>query len=268
MTAGEAFAALVEVMHRLRAPGGCPWDGEQTHDSLKPYLIEEAYEVIEALDAGDDAEFCSELGDLLLQVLFHAEIAQETNRFSITDVTRAITEKMIRRHPHVFADTKVSSSAEVLDNWSKIKAEERKSKNAEDRSALAGVPRGMPALLRAQRLGEKAGSVGFDWNDTEGVIEKMREELGELEEALRDGNVDAAAKELGDLLFACTSLARHIDRSAEDALTGSIERFVQRFRFMEDELSRHGREIRDVPIDELEALWQVTKRRDASQGTY
>lgn len=261
MTAGEAFKALVEVMHRLRAPGGCPWDGEQTHDSLKPYLIEEAYEVIEALDARDDNEFCSELGDLLLQVLFHAEIAQETNRFSITDVTRAITEKMIRRHPHVFADTKVSSSAEVLDNWSKIKAEERKDKNAEDRSALAGVPRGMPALLRAQRLGEKAGSVGFDWSGAEGVVEKMREELGELEEALRSGDLDAAATELGDLLFACTSLARHIDRSAEDALTGSIERFIRRFRFMEEELTRRGQDAREASADELEALWQAAKQR-------
>jgi tetrapyrrole methylase family protein/MazG family protein len=261
MTAGEAFAALVEVMHRLRAPGGCPWDGEQTHDSLKPYLIEEAYEVIEALDAKDDEEFCSELGDLLLQVVFHAEIAQETKRFSIADVTRAITEKMIRRHPHVFADTKVSSSAEVLDNWSKIKAEERKNKNAEDRSALAGVPRAMPALLRAQRLGEKAGSVGFDWNEAEGVVAKMREELDELEEALRSGDLDAAATELGDLLFAGTSLARHIDRSAEEALTGSIERFVQRFRFMEEELLRRGQDIREVPPDELETLWQAAKRR-------
>jgi tetrapyrrole methylase family protein/MazG family protein len=260
MTAGEAFAALVEVMHRLRAPGGCPWDGEQTHDSLKPYLIEEAYEVLEALDAGDDEEFCSELGDLLLQVLFHAEIAQETNRFSIADVTRAITEKMIRRHPHVFSDTKVSTSAEVLDNWSKIKAEERRHKNAEDRSALAGVPRAMPGLLRAQRLGEKAGSVGFDWDSVDGVVAKMREELEELEEALRRGDLDAAATELGDLLFAGTSLARHIDRSAEDALTGAIERFVRRFRFIEEELSRHGRDIRQVPMNELEALWQAAKR--------
>lgn len=261
MTAGEAFAELVEVMHRLRAPGGCPWDGEQTHASLKPYLIEEAYEVIEALDAKDDEEFCSELGDLLLQVLFHAEIAQETDRFSIVDVTRAITEKMVRRHPHVFSDTKVSSSAEVLDNWSKIKAEERKNKNAADRSALAGVPRAMPALLRAQRLGEKARGVGFDWNSAEGVLAKMREELGELEEALRSGDLDAAATELGDLLFAGTSLARHIDRSAEDALTGAIERFAMRFRFIEEELSRRGRDMREVPMDELEGLWQVAKRR-------
>jgi tetrapyrrole methylase family protein/MazG family protein len=261
MTAGEAFAALVEVMHRLRAPGGCPWDGEQTHDSLKPYLIEEAYEVIEALDAKDDEEFCSELGDLLLQVVFHAEIAQETHRFSIADVARTITEKMIRRHPHVFSDTKVSSSAEVLDNWSKIKAEERKDKGAEDRSALAGVPRAMPALLRAQRLGEKAGSVGFDWTDAEGVVAKMREEITELEEAIRNGDLDAAATELGDLFFAGTSLARHLHRSAEDALTGSIERFVRRFRLMEEELSDQGRDMREVPLDELEALWQAVKRR-------
>jgi tetrapyrrole methylase family protein/MazG family protein len=220
--------------------------------------------VIEALDAEDDEEFCSELGDLLLQVLFHAEIAQETERFSIVDVTRAITEKMIRRHPHVFSDTKVDSSAEVLANWSKIKAEERKNKNAEDRSALAGVPRAMPALLRAQRLGEKAGSVGFDWDSAEGVLAKLREELGELEEAMRNGDLDAAATELGDLLFAGTSLARHIDRSAEDALTGTIERFSLRFRFMEEELSRRGKDMREVPADELEALWQAAKETPTS----
>src|SRR5258706_8261256 len=167
MTVGQAFEELVRIMHRLRAPGGCPWDREQSHESIKPYLIEEAYEVAEAIDARDDRELCTELGDLLLQIVFHAEMASETQRFAIADVIQAISEKMVRRHPHVFADVEVSGADEVLRNWSRIKAEERQ--HSDDSSALAGVPRAMPALLRAQRLGEKAAHAGFDWSDARGV---------------------------------------------------------------------------------------------------
>src|SRR5262245_61846066 len=208
MTIGEAFEELVRIMHRLRSPGGCPWDGEQTHDSIKPYLIEEAYEVIEAIEARDDRELRGELGDLLLQILFHSEMAAEQGRFTIADVIDAISEKMIRRHPHVFADTQVSGADEVVRNWSRIKAAERQA--AADPSALAGVPRALPALLRAQRLGEKAGHAGFDWADTTGVLAKLREELDELSAAVDAGNRADAEAELGDLLFAATSLARHL----------------------------------------------------------
>jgi MazG family protein len=258
MTIGEAFEELVRVMHRLRGPGGCPWDREQTHDSIKPYLIEEAYEVVEAIDARDDSELCGELGDLLLQIVFHAEMAGEQGRFSVTDVIRAITEKMVRRHPHVFADTRVSGAGEVVRNWSRIKAGERRT--AADSSALAGVPRAMPALLRAQRLGEKAGHAGFDWREASGVLAKLSEELDELRTAMANGDPARVEAELGDLLYAATSLARHVRLSAEDALTRAADRFSRRFRFMEDALAAHGRDIHSATAEELDALWEEAKR--------
>lgn len=258
MTDGEAFEGLVRIMHRLRSPGGCPWDGEQTHASIKPYTIEEAYEVAEAIDDGDDGELCTELGDLLLQIVFHAEMAGERNAFTVADVIAAISEKMVRRHPHVFADVQVSGSDEVLRNWSRIKADERRAKG--DASALAGVPRAMPALLRAQRLGEKASHAGFDWSGTPGVLDKLREELGELEEAVASGDRDHAAAELGDLLYAATSLARHLGVVAEDALKGAADRFTNRFRHMEATLAEQQRDVHTASAEELDALWEAAKR--------
>lgn len=259
MTAAEAFDELVRLMARLRAPDGCPWDREQTHRSIKPYLIEEAYEVAEAIDHNDDRELCTELGDLLLQIVFHAQMAAEDGRFSIADVARSINDKLIRRHPHVFADTTVSGTDEVLRNWSRIKATERQ--QHDDRSALAGVPRAMPALLRAQRLGEKAAHVGFDWDDAGGVLAKLREELAELETAVQSGNRAASEAELGDLLFAATSLARHLALSAEEAVAHAADRFGRRFRDMEAQLAQHGRDIRDTTAAEKDALWEQAKRR-------
>ena len=258
MTVGEAFEELVRIMHRLRSPGGCPWDGEQTHDSIKPYLIEEAYEVVDAIDARDDGELCGELGDLLLQIVFHAEMAAEANRFTIADVIQAISEKMVRRHPHVFGDTRVSGADEVVRNWSRIKAEERR--DTQDTSALAGVPRAMPALLRAQRIGEKAGHAGFDWSDASGVLAKLREELDELTDAVRSGDRNAAEAELGDLLYAATSLARHLRLSAEDAVKHSADRFTRRFHHMENALAAEQRDIRSATPAELDALWERAKR--------
>lgn len=257
MSVGEAFEGLVRIMHQLRRPGGCPWDGEQTHASIKPYTIEEAYEVAEAIDDGDDKELCTELGDLLLQIVFHAEMASERRAFAIGDVIQAISDKMVRRHPHVFADTQVSGADEVLRNWSKIKAEERK--HSDDGSALAGVPRAMPALLRAQRLGEKAAHAGFDWADTAGVVAKLREELGEIESALAAGDRSAAAAELGDLLFAATSLARHLEVPAEDAAKGAADRFSTRFRHMEAALLARGGSLNSASAAELDALWEEAK---------
>ena len=257
MTVGEAFEELVRIMHRLRGPGGCPWDGEQTHESIKPYLIEEAYEVAEAIEARDDRELCGELGDLLLQIVFHAEMAAEQGRFTVADVIRAISEKMVRRHPHVFADTQVSGADEVVRNWSRIKAEERQ--NAADSSALAGVPRAMPALLRAQRLGEKAGHAGFDWAEAGGVLDKLSEELDELRAAMANGDRGQAESELGDLLYAATSLARHLRFSAEDALKRAAERFSRRFRCMEDALAAQQRDIHSATAEELDALWEAAK---------
>jgi len=258
MTVGEAFEELVRIMHRLRSPGGCPWDREQSHASIKPYLIEEAYEVVEAIDAGDDGELRTELGDLLLQIVFHAEMAAERGAFTVADVIGAISEKMVRRHPHVFADTQVSGADEVVRNWSRIKAEERQS--AADNSALAGVPRAMPALLRAQRLGEKAGHAGFDWPNVAGVLDKLREELAELESAVAGGDREAAAAELGDLVYAATSLARHLGTSAEDAVKGAADRFSDRFRHMEHALADQGRDIHSASPEELDRLWEAAKR--------
>jgi len=259
MTVGERFEELVRIMHQLRRPGGCPWDGEQTHASIKPYTIEEAYEVVEAIDSGDDRELCSELGDLLLQIVFHAEMASERGAFAVPDVIRAISDKMVRRHPHVFADTQVSGADEVLRNWARIKAEERK--GSDDASALAGVPRAMPALLRAQRLGEKAAYAGFDWRDADGVLAKLREELGELEAAVAAGDRAAAAAELGDLLFAATSLARHLGVVAEDATKAAADKFSTRFRHLEAALAESGRDMQSTPNEDLDALWEDAKRR-------
>lgn len=258
MTAGEAFEELVRIMARLRGPGGCPWDREQSHVSIKPYLIEEAYEVAEAIDRQDDRELCTELGDLLLQIVFHAQMASEEGRFSVVDVARTINDKLVRRHPHVFADTRVSGAEEVLKNWSRIKAEERQ--GSEDRSHVAGVPRAMPALLRAQRLGEKAAHVGFDWEDADGVMAKLREELDEVEQALRAGDRSAARHEVGDLLLAATSLARHLEFSAEDALGRAADRFETRFRAMEHLAAEEGRDFGKCTAAEKDALWETVKR--------
>ncbi|MBI1818206.1 MAG: nucleoside triphosphate pyrophosphohydrolase [Deltaproteobacteria bacterium] len=259
MSAADGFTKLVEIMARLRAPGGCPWDREQTHDSIKPYLIEEAYEVIEAIDAHDDGELCTELGDVLLQIVFHAEMASARGAFAIDDVVRSICDKMIRRHPHVFADTQVKDAAEVLRNWSKIKAEERR--DHADQSAIAGVPRAMPALLRAQRLSEKASRVGFDWSHPEHVLDKLQEELNELRAAFHLGDKEAVEAELGDLIAAAANFGRHLDLNAEDALTKASDRFSRRFRYIEERLSEAGKDIRDTALPEQEALWQEAKRR-------
>ena len=258
MTVGQAFEELVRIMHRLRAPGGCPWDREQTHASIRPYTIEEAYEVAEAIDAGDDGELCTELGDLLLQIVFHAEMASQRQAFAIGDVIRAISEKMVRRHPHVFADVAVSGADDVLRNWSRIKAQERR--HSEDSSALAGVPRAMPGLLRAQRLGEKAAHAGFDWSAPAGVLAKLREELDELEAELARGDRAAARAELGDLLYAATSLARHLGGSAEDSLKQAADRFERRFRHMEQQLAAQQRDMHGASATELDALWEEAKR--------
>lgn len=258
MGAAEAFARLVEIMARLRGPGGCPWDREQTHASIKPYTIEEAYEVAEAIDHGDNEELCRELGDLLLQIVFHAQMAAEEGRFTIVDVVRAINDKLIRRHPHVFADTKVQGTADVLRNWSRIKAEERRASS--DESALAGVPSSMPQLLRAQRLGEKAAHAGFDWRAASGVQAKLHEELAELDAAVASGDRAAVERELGDLLFAATSLARHLDVSAEEALRKASDRFARRFRRMEAALAAENREVRGASSAELDELWEQAKR--------
>jgi tetrapyrrole methylase family protein/MazG family protein len=262
MAVAEAFAELVRIMERLRAPGGCPWDREQTHASIKPYVIEEAYEVAEAIEENNIDELRAELGDLLLQVVFHSEMAREEGVFTVEDVIRGISEKMIRRHPHVFSDTEVKDSAEVLRNWARIKADERK--EHEDNSTVSGVPRAMPALLRAHRLSEKASRVGFDWDSAAEVLEKVREEVAELETAVHLGNPADVEAELGDLLFALTSLGRHLDIQAEDALQRANDRFIRRFRYIEDRLAERQQDVHATSAEEMNLLWEEAKTKESA----
>jgi len=253
-----AFLDLVETVARLRRE--CPWDREQTSKSIMPFLIEETYEVLEALEAEAPAEVRGELGDLMLQILLHSEMAAERSEFDIHDVLTTVRDKMIRRHPHVFGGLEVAGTGEVLENWSKIKAEERRAAN-KDASALAGVPTSMPSLLRAERLGEKASRVGFDWPDAKQVLAKVHEEIAEIEGALASAKTEEIEAEIGDCLFALASLARKSGVSAELALSRTLERFIDRFRFVESELERQGRTAHQSSLDELEALWREAKRR-------
>src|SRR6185436_14451410 len=233
---GEAYVRLVEIMQRLLAPDGCPWDREQTPATLRRYVIEEACEVIDAIDAGDWASLREELGDLLLQVVFLGELMRAEGRFGPDDVVAAITDKLVRRHPHVFGDLEVSGAGEVLKNWERIKAGEKK-----DRALLDSVPRSLPALMRAQRIGEKVERVGFDWPDARGSRAKVVEEMGELDRAMGGGDKAQVEEELGDVLFALVNLARHVDIDAEGALRRTIEKFTRRFAHVEERVKqRHG----------------------------
>jgi MazG family protein len=252
---GEAFCDLVEVMRRLLAPAGCPWDREQTLATLKPYLLEETYEVLEAIDDPDPRHHEEELGDLAFQIVFQAALRERDGAFDIDAVCRGITAKLVRRHPHVFSDVTVSGSAEVLANWAEIKAKEKGRKRV-----LEGVPITLPALARAQKLGERAAAVGFDWPDAAGPRDKVREELAELDEARTSGDDRAIAGELGDLLFAVINLARKLGIDAEDALRGSTRRFEARFAYIEDALAARGKTPRESSLEELDELWNEAKR--------
>lgn len=262
--AEELFGELVRIMERLRGSGGCPWDREQTHRSIKPYLIEEAYEVAEAIEQDDFEELCAELGDVLLQVVFHAQMAREAGHFTIEDVLTRINQKMVRRHPHVFADGTAKTAAEVLRNWARIKAQERRGN--EDRSFLAGVPRALPALQRAHRLGEKAAHAGFDWANARAVLSKVHEELAELEAALHTESRERAAQELGDLLFALASLARHLKLHAEDVLQQASDRFVARFRRVEALLAERGIGPQQPSAQTWDELWEEAKAAETANS--
>ena len=250
---------LLEVMARLRNPdGGCPWDLEQDLKTLRPYVIEEAFEVVEAIDSGDSEAHRSELGDLLFQVVFQAQVAHEAGDFDFEGVSRAVSEKMVSRHPHVFGDKQVSGADEVVQNWEQIKAAERKNKR-KDKGALSGVPDALPALLRGQRVGEKAAAMGFDWQDKSGVVEKVHEEWRELEEASAEGDREVMEHELGDLLFTITNLARHLELDAESALQSAVRRFKSRFEHMEGALREQKREMSEQSMDDWESLWEGAK---------
>jgi nucleoside triphosphate diphosphatase len=255
-----SLSRLVDVMARLRAPGGCPWDREQTFESLRPYLVEEAYEVLDAIDRGDLAGLRDELGDVLLQVLFHSEIAAEGGHFRLADVATAIADKLVRRHPHVFADVTVRDADEVVQNWRRIKAEERRAAGVEpDSGLLGGVPAGLPALARAQQVGEKLAHAGLDWPDLTAVLAKLDEERGELAEAVRSGDRAAAGRELGDLLLTLTSVARHLDVPAEMALRDALGRLARRVRHVEEAAREAGQALESLDASERDRLWDAAK---------
>lgn len=256
-TSNTGFDNLVAIMARLRGPGGCPWDAEQTHESLKRYLLEETYEVIEAIDAQSPEHLKEELGDLLLQPLFHAAIAEEKGTFTIQDVIETLNSKLIRRHPHVFGDMKIESSAAQIENWEQIKKNE---KGEERKSALSGVPPHLPALLKAQKITEKAARVGFDWEHVDQVVAKVMEELHEFEEAMAGGDNGRMEAELGDLLFAIVNLGRFLSINPEEALRKTINRFQQRFSHVEDALHSQGRQLNETPLEEMDRLWEEAKR--------
>jgi tetrapyrrole methylase family protein / MazG family protein len=252
----SALVGAAEIVRRLRAPGGCPWDREQTPSSLKPFVVEEAYEVLDAIDGGNPDELREELGDLLLQILLQAEIARERGAFDVADVAEGLSRKLVHRHPHVFGDVAVEGSDQVLVNWEKIKKKEKA-----NRGLFDGLPASLPALLRAARMGEKAGRVGFDWPSAQGVRAKIDEELAEADEAARAGVPADLEHELGDVLFAVAQWARHLGCQPEEALRGCCARFSRRFAGMERILADRGKAMTECTLDEMEAAWQEAKRQ-------
>ena len=255
------FEELVGIMAKLRSGTGCPWDREQTHQTLRPYLIEEAYEVLDALEHGDDGDFRDELGDLLLQVVFHAQIAAEEKRFDIDGVARAINDKLVRRHPHVFGDTRADTADEVLVNWEQIKREEKGAENR--KSVLDGLPASMPALLHAYRIQEKVARVNFDWDDVKEVMLKVGEEIDEVGKALEQGDHTKIEEEMGDLLFSIVNLARHLKVPPEDALRRSNDKFMRRFRYIEAALELRGENLERATFEELDELWEEAKQKES-----
>jgi tetrapyrrole methylase family protein/MazG family protein len=256
----EEFDQLVEIVRRLRGPSGCPWDRQQNHRSLKRYLLEEAYEALEAIDQGAWERLAEELGDVLLQVVLHAQLAAEQGLFDIREVLRRVNAKLIRRHPHVFGDLEVRDADEVLRNWERIKRAEPE--NSERASVLDGVPRSLPALQRAEDVQRRAARVGFDWPEESGVWEKVGEELEELRQAAAARNQQQIEAEFGDLLFSLVNLARFLAVEPEEALRGAIERFTQRFRTLENRARQEGRELQGMSLAELDELWEAAKHAE------
>src|ERR1051326_828568 len=252
----RSFDELVQLMTRLRGPDGCPWDRKQTLPSLKPFIIEESYEVVDAIDRDDRLDLCEELGDFLLQAVFVAEVTREEGSFDIYDSVTAIHEKLVRRHPHVFGDVEAHDAEQVLVNWEKLKNEERK---AENKSVLAGVPQSLPALLKASRLTEKAARVGFDWRRTSDVFSKLSEEIAELHEAIDCGDESRVHDEIGDLLFTVANIARKLNVNAEEALQSANGKFTRRFGPMESSVRETGRNLDQLTLEEMDSLWDEAK---------
>ena len=263
-SAAAGFARLVEIMARLRSPEGCPWDREQTFDTIKPYLLEETYEVMDSIDARDWDGLADELGDLLLQVVFFSQMAKEAGHFDVTDAIEAINSKLIRRHPHVFADGDAKTSDEVLRKWDEIKAGE-KAARAKPKGLLAGVPRSLPALMEAGKIASRAARAGFDWNNVDEVLEKLREELVELDGARKAGSPEALQDEIGDLLFVIVNIARFLKVDPEQALRGTNAKFRRRFAHVEQGLEAQGKSPKEATIEEMERLWQEAKGQESKR---
>jgi tetrapyrrole methylase family protein/MazG family protein len=250
------FPTLVSIIERLRAPGGCPWDREQTHASLKRNLLEECYEVLEAIDRGESGPLAEELGDLLVQIAFHADIAREKGEFNIADVITAVNRKLVRRHPHVFGDAEVADAREVERNWERLKGQERAEKGIY-KSPVEGIPKDLPALVYAQLMQDRVARAGFEWKDVSGVLDKVQEEVEELRRA---GTTAERLHEMGDLLLVMVNLCRWLDFQAEDALRGAIAKFSGRYLQMEDLVTEAGEVFADLPLREKEAFWQQAKK--------
>ncbi len=289
---GKLFEDLVALQARLRAPGGCPWDREQTHQTLKTYLIEEAYEVLDALEHGGPDELTEELGDLLLQILFHSDIAREAGRFDIADVISGIHEKMVRRHPHVFGSVKADTPQQVLKNWAHLKAQEKRARAPQDSvqslgggphavaappdsppatqilpSALEGIPRSLPALIEAYQLTRRAAQVGFDWETLEGIFNKLLEETSELRVTLTEADRSRREEEVGDLLFVVVNLSRFLGFDPEVALKRSNLKFKSRFQYMEEDAARSGQRLAQLSKEELEVLWESAKKFERDEAS-
>jgi len=259
-SAGEKFQQLVDLMARLRAPNGCPWDREQTFDTIKPFLLEETYEVLDAIDARQWPALAEELGDLLLQAVFFSQMAAEENLFRVDDALDAINQKLIRRHPHVFGDETAHTGSDVLKRWNEIKAEEKRAKTEPDHTLLGSVPRSLPALVEAQQIASRAAQTGFDWQNAGEVIDKLHEELREFEQARVQNDREELEGELGDMLFVLVNLARFVKVDPEQALRRTNAKFRRRFGYMERKLAERGKTTRESSIEEMEALWQEAKK--------
>jgi MazG family protein len=265
--AGERFDRLVEIMTTLRGPNGCPWDKQQDFSSLKPMLVEEVYEVLEAIDNQDYDGLAEELGDLLLHVIFHAQLGKEASQFDINTVIEKISDKLVRRHPHVFGNESASTPEEVIKNWEAIKAEEKaeklKHRTPEQRSLLEGIPSKLPAIHEAHQISSRAARVGFDWPDIEGIFDKLQEETLELKEVISAGGDERRRErledEIGDMLFVIVNIARYLKIDSESALKRANRKFKARFRYMEAELAKQGKSLEETPMEEMEALWQKAK---------
>jgi tetrapyrrole methylase family protein/MazG family protein len=261
---------LVEIMRILRSPEGCPWDHKQTLTTLKDHLVEESHEVLDAIDSGDRGKLCEELGDLLLQIVFQAQIASEERAFAFDDVARSIADKLVRRHPHVFGDTKVSGAEEVLKNWEQIKKSEKGDPPSQrgsgearrPRSALEGIPKSLPALHKAHLIQQRAARVGFEWENAEGALDKLDEEVGEIREAVTGGDGKKIGEELGDLIFAAVNVSRFFGHNPEDLLHQTIAKFTRRFQHIEDTVHARGKSMSDCSLAELDSIWEEAKKNE------